>query len=141
VNPAGERTVHVLYDRECGFCRWSVAVLLRLDSRGMLDPVAIQSPEGQRLLAPLAEELRLASAHAVDASGNVRSGGDAAPLIATSLRGGGALSALAGASPPLTRAAYRFTAGNRTRLGRLVSPARRTAADRTLAERTRPGCG
>lgn len=45
--------VTVLYDCDCGFCRWSVGRLLAWDRAGRLRPLAIQSPEGQRLLADL----------------------------------------------------------------------------------------
>ena len=61
--------VTVLYDHDCGFCRWSVGRLLAWDRAGRLRPLAIQSAEGQRLLADLTPEQRLASAHAVDAAG------------------------------------------------------------------------
>ena len=41
----------VFYDEDCGYCRWSVAQLLRLDRDRRLRLHAIQSPLGQRLLA------------------------------------------------------------------------------------------
>ena len=49
----------VLYDRDCGFCRWSLDKILAWDRRRRLRPVAIQSEEGQRLLAPVPPEHRL----------------------------------------------------------------------------------
>ena len=64
----------LLYDRDCGFCRFSVAVVLAWDRRGRLRPVAIQSDEGQQLLAALPEADRLASAHVVEPDGALRSG-------------------------------------------------------------------
>lgn len=140
VSSAPDGKVHVLYDRDCGFCRWSIVQLLALDADGQLDPVAIQSAEGQRLLAGMAPEVQLASAHAVGPTGAVMSGGDAAPLIAAHLKGGRALAAAAAASPPLTRAAYRLVSGNRTHIGRLISAGRRSAADAELAARSRPEC-
>ena len=136
-----EGTIHVLYDRDCGFCRWSVAQLLRLDAEGALDPVAIQSPEGQLLLAGMPAGSQLSSAHTVAADGSILSGGDAAPAIASAIRlVGRPMAAFAGLSPPLTRRAYRFVAENRTTLGRLVSGRRREEADRLLAARSRPKC-
>ena len=79
--------VTVLYDHDCGFCRWSVGRLLAWDRAGRVRPLAIQSAEGQRLLADLTPEQRLASAHAVDAAGRRASGGDAlAPIAAATLR-------------------------------------------------------
>ena len=49
----------VLYDADCGFCRWSVGRLLALDRAGHLMPEPIQSAVGERLLAgiPPAERL------------------------------------------------------------------------------------
>ena len=129
--------VRVLYDRECGFCSWSVAQLLRLDRHGALEPVAIQSQAGGELLESVPAELRLASAHAVTAAGEVFSGGDAAPLIAPHLIGGRLLRPLTAAFPPLTRAGYDMVAEHRHAVGRLVSKRSRSAADRLLAERSR----
>ena len=36
----------VLYDADCGFCRWSVARLLAADRAARLRPAAILSGEG-----------------------------------------------------------------------------------------------
>ena len=135
--PSSNAQVRVLYDRDCGFCRWSVAQLLRLDHHGALEPVAIQSQIGGELLESVPVELRLESAHAVNSSGEVFSGGDAAPVIAAHISGGRLLRPLAAAFPPLTRAGYGMVAGNRNAVGRLVSKRSRDAADSLLAERTR----
>ena len=43
----------VLYDEDCGFCRWSLDKILLWDRRHALRPVAIQSEEGARLLAAI----------------------------------------------------------------------------------------
>ena len=91
--------VTVLYDHDCGFCRWSIGRLLAWDRAGRLRPVAIQSAEGQRLLADLTPEQRLASAHAVDAAGRRTSGGDAMAPIAAVLPGGAPLAALGRRAP------------------------------------------
>ena len=80
--------VTVLYDHDCGFCRWSIGRLLAWDRAGRLRPLAIQSAEGQRLLADLTPEQRLATAHAVDAAGRRTSGGDALAPMAAVLPGG-----------------------------------------------------
>ena len=133
--------ISVLYDRDCGFCRWSVAKLLELDRDGNLQPVAIQSEHGSHLLASVREGERLSSAHAVTPDGRVFSGGDAAPVIAAELRRGKPAAALSGAVPPLTRACYRLVAGNRELVGRFVSGRRRARADTLLAARTLPGSG
>jgi predicted DCC family thiol-disulfide oxidoreductase YuxK len=127
--------VTVLYDLDCGFCRWSIGRLLAWDRAARLRPVAIQSAEGQRLLADLTPEQRLASAHAVDAAGRRTSGGDAIAPIAAVLPGGGPLAALARRAPALARAGYRAVAGRRSLLGRLISDAAKARADERIARR------
>ena len=110
----------VLYDLDCGFCRWTVALVLRLDRAGRLRPVGIQSPEGERLLAGMTPEERLAAAHVVTADGRILSGGAAAPAVAAALPGGAPLAAaLSRLSGPVDRA-YRWVADHRTGLSRFV---------------------
>ena len=125
----------VLYDAECGFCRWSVARLLAADRAARLRPAAIQSGEGEVLLAGMARGSWLASAHVVAPGGPVTSGGDAVAAIAAVLPGAAVTAPLARAAAPLSRAAYRLVAGNRITLGRLVSPGMRNAADERIAAR------
>jgi predicted DCC family thiol-disulfide oxidoreductase YuxK len=127
--------VTVLYDRDCGFCRWSVGRLLAWDRGGRLRPVAIQSEEGERLLADLTPDQRLASAHAIDAAGRRTSGGDALAPVAEVLPGGRPLAAVARRAPGLARAGYDAVAGRRPLLGRLVSGHAKERADRRIAER------
>jgi predicted DCC family thiol-disulfide oxidoreductase YuxK len=110
----------VLYDEDCGFCRWSLDKILAWDRRGRLRPVAIQSEEGARLLASMPESERLDSWHLVEPSGTVRSGGDAAAPLAALLPGGKPLAALFSALPGPTDRAYRLVAANRDRLARLL---------------------
>ncbi|HEX6618782.1 MAG TPA: DUF393 domain-containing protein [Solirubrobacteraceae bacterium] len=128
--------VTVLYDLDCGFCRWSIGRLLAWDRAERLRPVAIQSAEGQRLLADLTPEQRLATAHAVDAAGRRTSGGDALAPIAAVLPGGGPLAALGRRAPALARASYRAVADRRSLLGRLVSDAAQARADERIAQRS-----
>ena len=123
----------VFYDDQCGYCRWSVAQLLRLDRNRRLRLIAIQSPEGERLLAGVAPELRLASAHLIDGDGQLFSGGEAAAPIAASLP------SLARTAPLLRRlsrpvsVSYNLIAANRERVGLLVGSASRERADRAIA--------
>jgi predicted DCC family thiol-disulfide oxidoreductase YuxK len=131
--------VTVLYDRDCGFCRWSIGRLLAWDRAGRLRPVAIQSAEGQRLLADLRPEQRLASAHALDAAGRRTSGGDAMAPIAAVLPGGAPLAALGLRAPALARAGYRTVAGRRSAFGKLISDAARVSADERIARRSDRG--
>jgi predicted DCC family thiol-disulfide oxidoreductase YuxK len=140
-----DATITVLYDADCGFCRWSLAWLLQRDHEQRLVPVAIQSKAGQTLLeaAGVPEDQRLREAHAHrtgDPPAMLRSGGDAAPLVAGALHGvsGRAVAAVMRASPALLRRAiYGQIAANRIGLGRFVSAQRRAAADALLAEHGR----
>ena len=130
--------VTVLYDHDCGFCRWSIGRLLAWDRARRLRPVAIQSAEGQRLLADLTPAERLATAHAVDAAGRRTSGGDAMAPIAAVLPVGAPLAALGRRAPALARAGYRAVAGQRSLLGRLISDAAKARADQRIARRGAP---
>jgi predicted DCC family thiol-disulfide oxidoreductase YuxK len=128
--------VTVLFDYDCGFCRWSVAKLLAWDRAGRLRPLAIQSAEGQRLLADLTPEERLGTAHAVDAAGRRTSGGDALAPIAEVLPGGAPLAVIGRRAPGLARAGYRAVAGRRSLLGKLISDAAKARADERIAQRS-----
>ncbi len=119
--PHGRTTTAVLYDADCGFCRWSLRKLLAWDRRARLRAVALQSPEADRLLADVPAALRMDSWHLVTPSGDVRSAGRAVAPLLELLPGGRPLGALASVSPPLTDAAYALVARNRSRLGRLVA--------------------
>jgi len=54
VNP-----VTVLYDRDCGFCRWMLAQVMRWDRRGLVRPVALQDPEAGAMLGDMEEERKM----------------------------------------------------------------------------------
>ena len=45
----------VLFDPDCGFCRVSLALLLRWDTRGRLRPVALGTEEAGSLLDGMSE--------------------------------------------------------------------------------------
>ena len=110
----------VLYDEDCGFCKWSLDKILAWDRSQKLRPVPIQSEEGQRLLSGVPEERRLDSWHLVDAEGSVHSAGAAAPPLFDLMPGGRPLAAAGRAFPRATERAYRAVAGNRDRLARLL---------------------
>ena len=128
--------VTVLFDRDCGFCRWSVGRLLAWDRDGRLRPVAIQSDEGQRLLADLTPQRRLASAHAIDAHGRRTSGGDAFATVAAVLPGGAPLAALGRRAPGAVRRAYDAIADRRSLFGKLVTDGAKARADARIAQRS-----
>jgi predicted DCC family thiol-disulfide oxidoreductase YuxK len=112
--------IPVLYDDDCGFCKWSLDKILAWDRRRRLRPVAIQSDEGQGLLAEVPKDTRLDSWHLVLPSGEVRSAGAAADPLARLLPGGRPLAWLFRTFPRVTERAYRFVADHRDRFGRLV---------------------
>jgi predicted DCC family thiol-disulfide oxidoreductase YuxK len=113
-------TASIVYDRECGFCRWSLRKVLAWDRRKALTPVALQDPAADRLLASLPEQARSDSWHLVMSDGRVYSAGAAAPPLLRLLPGGRPLALLAAAFPRLTEAAYRSIARHRSLLGRLL---------------------
>ena len=125
----------LLYDSDCGFCRWCLGKVLAWDRSRSLRPVAIQSEQGDRLLAGMPKEERLASWHLVDGGGTVRSAGAAFPGLFRRLPGGAPLAALSSRAPRTTDRAYRWVAGNRSRWGKLVTDGAKRRADRRIAER------
>lgn len=130
-------TANVLYDRDCGFCRWTLAQILRFDRDRRLRPVPIQSDEGQRMLAGVPSEARLASWHLVTADGEVRSGAAGFPGLFDRLPAGAPIGRLTGLLQGPSALGYRLLVDNRTRLGRRISAERRDRATALLDERRR----
>jgi predicted DCC family thiol-disulfide oxidoreductase YuxK len=110
----------VLYDEDCGFCKWSLDKILAWDRHRRLRPLPIQSEEGEHLLAPVPRDLWLESWHLVEPSGEVRSAGDATAPLAALLPGGRPLASLFRTFPGITNRAYRLVADNRDRIARLL---------------------
>jgi predicted DCC family thiol-disulfide oxidoreductase YuxK len=124
----------LLYDSECGICRWCVAKVLAWDRRGSLRPVALQDPSAERVLGGMDEARRMASWHLVDREGRVFSAGAAFAPLLRQLPGGALPARAVGRFPAATERAYRLVAANRTLLGRLVTRgAARRAARRVPA--------
>ena len=113
MSSAGQRLV--LYDEDCGFCRWSLDKVLAWDRRSTVRPVAIQSEEGQTLLAAagVPAAARLDSWHLALPGGELRSGGAAAAPLVGELPAGRPLAAVLRSFPKLTDRAYRFVSGHR----------------------------
>jgi predicted DCC family thiol-disulfide oxidoreductase YuxK len=109
----------LLYDADCGFCRWAVDRVLAWDRAGKLRPAALQGPEAGRLLGGMSEEAKMASWHLV-IDGNVYSGGAVAAPLLRLLPGGRPLAPLVAAFPGLSDRAYRLVARNRDSFGRLA---------------------
>ena len=115
-----ERAI-VFYDLDCGFCRWSLAKLLRLDRARRLRPAPIQSPEGAKHLAQMSDAARLASWHLVVEDGTIHSGGAAVAPLLELLSGGRLPAAVFRRFPGLTNRGYRWVAGHRTALAKPLS--------------------
>ncbi|MDP9302418.1 MAG: DUF393 domain-containing protein [Actinomycetota bacterium] len=112
--------ITVLYDEDCGFCRWSTDKLKTSDTRRRLTFAAIQGPRGAELLYAVPEAQRLDSMHAVSRDGRVWSGGQAVRVILAQLPGGSILASIAAALPGATDTTYRLVARHRERLGRML---------------------
>ncbi len=107
----------VLYDADCGFCRWSAERLKRWDSPGALSFASIQGAKGQRLLHALSADARIDAMHVVGGDGRVWSGGEATRKLLEILPGGRVPATIAGTFPDATERAYRFVARHRERFG------------------------
>jgi predicted DCC family thiol-disulfide oxidoreductase YuxK len=125
----------VIYDADCGFCRWSLAVFLRTAERGALRPLPLGTPEADRLLLDLSLDERESSWHLVvtEASGAQRfsAGAALAPALARLPRGRRSATLVAH-MPRLTERGYRWVAGHRGLLGRFVPERARRWADRVI---------
>jgi predicted DCC family thiol-disulfide oxidoreductase YuxK len=109
----------VIYDADCGFCRFSLAILL--SATGALRPLPLGTAEADELLADLTEEQRNASWHVIYDDGTRASAGAAlAP-------------ALFARFPRTTERAYGWVAAHRGLLGRIVPARARRWADRVIA--------
>jgi predicted DCC family thiol-disulfide oxidoreductase YuxK len=132
----------VIYDADCGFCRWSLALLLSADS-GALRPLPLGTPEADRLLADLSPAERDASWHLIiDRAGaepaRFGAGAALAPALALLPRGRRP-AALVARVPRLAERGYRWVADHRGLLGRFVPARARRWADRVIAAHGGPG--
>ncbi len=124
----------VLYDADCGFCRWSLGLLLRADRDHRLRPLALGTPEADRLLAGMPRDEQFASWHLVDPGGTVNSAGAGLPAVLRLMPGGQIPAGVFALSPGLTERGYRWVADHRTTLGpRIPAGAKRRATERIAA--------
>jgi predicted DCC family thiol-disulfide oxidoreductase YuxK len=110
------RTV-VLYDEDCGFCRWALGWILRWDRSGQLRPVSLQSAEAETILTGMDPQKRMASWHLLDPEAGLHSAGAAFPPLLRRLPGGRPLATFAAAAPGAVNRAYGLVARNRSRIG------------------------
>jgi predicted DCC family thiol-disulfide oxidoreductase YuxK len=128
----------VLYDLDCGFCRWTLAGLLRWDRHGRLRAAAIQDAEGERVLEGMEPGQRMESWHLLTPDGRLLSAGRALPAVLELLPGGRPFAWLAQRLMPLTERAYRWIARNRGRLGPLLSERAKARATARVRQRSAP---
>jgi predicted DCC family thiol-disulfide oxidoreductase YuxK len=123
----------ILYDHDCGFCKWTLARVLGWDRERRLRPVALQSPEAESLLPGMSPERRMESWHLV-AGGRVWSAGAAFEPLTRVVGRWRALGRLAARFPRASERLYRWVADHRDWFG--PPPRRlREAAERRIAER------
>jgi predicted DCC family thiol-disulfide oxidoreductase YuxK len=132
--PAEDRWV-VLYDADCGFCKWLLAGLLRADRARRLRPIALQRPEADDLLADLVPAERLASWHLISPIRARRSGGAAVAPLLRLLRGGRVPAVAFARFPTLTDRGYRWVAEHRSQLSRWVPMSFKQQASERVRQR------
>jgi predicted DCC family thiol-disulfide oxidoreductase YuxK len=110
----------VLYDEDCGFCRWSVTKIMAQDSRDRLRAVPLQGPDADELLGGMDQRRKMSSWHLVTEDGAIYSGGAAAVPLFDLLPHTRFLSIFAAAFPGFTQLVYEAIARNREILARLV---------------------
>jgi predicted DCC family thiol-disulfide oxidoreductase YuxK len=102
--------------------------LLAWDRHGRLRPVALQSEQADGSLMGMDRERKMASWHLVAPHGCTYSGGEAIPQLARLLPAGAPIARSRAPFPRTADRAYRWVAGHRERLGRVLGE-RACAAD------------
>jgi predicted DCC family thiol-disulfide oxidoreductase YuxK len=110
----------VLYDEDCGVCRWTADRLRRWDNRDQLTFRSIQTAEADGDLDIMEPAARYASWHIIEPDGRIWSAGAAIPRVMRRLPWGGPVATLAATFPALTDRMYGFAVRHRTRLGRML---------------------
>jgi predicted DCC family thiol-disulfide oxidoreductase YuxK len=126
----------LIYDSDCGFCRWCLGKVLAWDRRRAVRPVALGTDEANRLLGEMPAGERRSSWHLADPSGAIRSAGAGFEPLLRLLPAGAPLAALAARFPRATERGYRLVSGNRSFFGRFVTDGAKRRADRRIATRT-----
>jgi predicted DCC family thiol-disulfide oxidoreductase YuxK len=123
------------YDADCGFCSWSLAWILRWDRGARLEPMAIESSEGDHDLGDLGAA-RLESWHLVR-GGERYSGGRAVAPLLEELPGARVLAPIARRIEPVLVPAYRWVADHRAGLSRFVPHGAKQRADALVRARSK----
>lgn len=127
----------ILYDDDCGFCKWMVQWFLMWDRKDVLRTLPIQ--ESGPLLADMDPDERLESWHLVLPDGARSSGGAAFPPLLRMLPGGAPLAGLVARIPGITDRSYRWVARNRSTLSKPIRRSwKQNAARRVRARHQEP---
>ena len=110
----------MLYDEDCGVCRWTADRLRRWDRHDRLTFRSIQTAEAGGDLDALDPAARYASWHVIEPDGRIWSAGAAVPSVMHRLPGGGPVAILATTFPAATERMYGFAVRHRTRLGAML---------------------
>jgi predicted DCC family thiol-disulfide oxidoreductase YuxK len=128
----------ILYDDDCGFCKWMVQWFLLWDRAGTLRTLPIQSPDADPLLRHMAPDDRLASWHLALPDGALHSGGEAFPPLLRLLPGGKPFAAAVARIPGIADRAYRWVAKNRSALSKPLRRSWKDSAGRRVRARQLP---
>jgi predicted DCC family thiol-disulfide oxidoreductase YuxK len=115
-----ERRWVILYDADCGFCKWLLSAVMRWDRAKRLRPIALQRSEADELLRDLTPADRMASWHLISPGGERRSGGAAVAPLLRLLPAGRLPAAGFARFPRLTDRGYRWVAEHRSQLSKWV---------------------
>jgi predicted DCC family thiol-disulfide oxidoreductase YuxK len=129
--------VTLIYDRDCGFCRWCLGKVLAWDRGHAVRPLPLGTPEANRLLEDVPPAERPRSWHLVDETGSVHSAGSGFVPLLRLLAGGRPFAAAAERFPRATQRSYAFVSGNRGIWGRFVTDGAKRRADQRIASRLR----
>jgi len=125
----------VLYDADCGFCKWLLSGLLRWDRAAHLHPISLQRSEADDLLRELTPAERMASWHLISPTGERRSGGAAMPPLLRLLPAGRLPAAGFARFSRLTDSGYRWVAEHRSQLSKWVPSSTKQRATERVRQR------
>jgi predicted DCC family thiol-disulfide oxidoreductase YuxK len=125
----------VLYDADCGLCKWLLSGLLRWDRAARLRPIALQRSEAENLLRELTPAERMASWHLISPTGERRSGGAAVAPLLRLLPAGRLPADWFARFPARTDRGYRWVADHRSQLSKWVPSSAKLRASERVNER------
>jgi predicted DCC family thiol-disulfide oxidoreductase YuxK len=109
--------VALLYDDDCGLCRWILGIILRWDRAHRLHAVALSSAYVKKLLSNMTEDERMGSWHLLGPTGEVTSAGAAIAPLMRLLPFGVLFAIVVETFPRATAHAYDWVARHRHTIG------------------------